>query len=72
MVKSIFKKVCPIHRFSYSGEKCPFCEQERINNLVNKFKGTKMKPSTEKEREITKDDLNRLINKFNKKNNFIV
>ena len=31
------KQICPIHRFSYSGNKCPFCEQERLEHLAKKF-----------------------------------
>jgi len=31
------KQICPIHRFSYNGKKCPFCEQERLANIAKKF-----------------------------------
>lgn len=68
MVKTDFKKLCPIHHFNYSGEKCPFCEKERINNLVNRFKETKKSQSVVSEREITQDDLKKLRDKFNSKN----
>ena len=31
------KQICPIHRFSYEGNKCPFCEKERIDRLAQKY-----------------------------------
>lgn len=31
------KKFCPTHRFSYSEDKCPFCEKDRLNTLSKKY-----------------------------------
>ena len=56
------KNMCSIHRFNYSGTKCPFCEQERLQHLVSKFVKPEVK---EKYREVTQTDLERLMNKFN-------
>ena len=62
------KVVCPIHRFSYSGNVCPFCEQERINYLTRKYGGEECEVVTKKkEREINENDLQKLMEKFNKK-----
>lgn len=63
-----FKNFCSIHRFNYSGAKCPFCEQDRINSLAHKFNRNAKKPKTiTVEREITEADLNKLRMKFNGK-----
>lgn len=63
-----FKNFCNVHRFNYSGVNCPFCEQDRINSLVHKFNRKVEKPkSVTVERDITEDDLNKLIMKFNGK-----
>ena len=61
------KTFCPIHCFNYTGNKCPYCEQDRIrsyakryvkkNNIINEQKDS---PSA--------DDINRLIEHFNGKN----
>ncbi len=58
-----FKKMCNIHRFNYSGMKCPFCEQERISKLASKFIKKDIKKDN---KEITQEDIERLKNKFNK------
>lgn len=63
-----FKNFCNVHRFNYSGVKCPFCEQDRINSLANRFNRNAEKPKTiTVEREITEADLNKLRMKFNRK-----
>lgn len=63
-----FKKFCSVHRFNYSGAKCPFCEQDRINSLAHRFNRNAEKPETiTVEREITEADLNKLKMKFNGK-----
>lgn len=63
------KKLCPTHFFSYSGNKCPFCEQERIDRLAQRFAKTEEKKTVEKpaEREIEESDLQKLLDKFNKR-----
>ena len=30
-------KYCPVHCFNYTGTKCPFCEQERIDRMVKYY-----------------------------------
>lgn len=64
------KTVCPIHRFSYSGKTCPFCEKDRIEYLTRKYGGEETNeetPKTKKDRDISEDDLKKLLDKFNKK-----
>ena len=68
------KQICPIHRFSYIGNVCPFCERDRINGLAHRFVKTVESNTTsvhnDKKRtqhEITKNDLQKLMNKFNLK-----
>lgn len=59
------KEICTIHRFYYSGRECPLCAQERFRKLSHRFpiqEKTESKPN--RDREITNDDLNRLVNKF--------
>ena len=63
-----FKNFCRIHRFNYSGAKCPFCEQDRINSLAHRFNRNNEKSKTVTvEQEITEADLNKLRMKFNGK-----
>lgn len=67
------KQICPVHRFSYSGSVCPFCERERIENLAHRFvksdnqSNVVQKEETVKEREINENDLQKLMAKFNRK-----
>lgn len=68
------KQICPIHRFSYSGDKCPFCEQERLEKLAKKFVVIdhldiigNYKPKTNNDIEITEEHLKKLTEKFNVK-----
>lgn len=68
------KQICPIHRFSYSGNKCPFCEQERLDNLAKKFVFIdhldiigKYKPKTSNDIDITEEHFKKLTEKFNVK-----
>lgn len=72
------KQICPIHRFSYSGERCPFCEKERLDRLVQKYGVVNhivdhtelLKPELKPQKgdlEITEDKLKELVNKFNSK-----
>ena len=68
------KQICPIHRFSYNGKKCPFCEQERVENLAKKFVVIdhlniigKYKPKTSNDIDITEEHLKKLVKKFNVK-----
>ena len=66
------KQICPIHRFSYSGNKCPFCEQERLEHLAKKFVVIdhldvigNYESKTKKDIEITEEQLKKLVEKFN-------
>lgn len=61
------KKFCNVHRFNYSGCKCPFCENDRIMSLSHRYvpKVEVVKPKVEKE-EITENDIQRLMEKFNR------
>lgn len=60
------KKYCPVHCFSYTGAKCPFCEQERIDRMVQKhqkFENVNIK--IKEPEEITQESLDNLLAKFN-------
>ena len=66
------KQICPIHHFSYGGAKCPFCEDERLENLAKKFVVIdhldvigNYKPKTNNDIEITEEHLKKLTEKFN-------
>ena len=52
------KKFCETHHFYYQGNACPFCQNEKFNKFL------KEKPK-EEEKEVTIDDIQKLINKFN-------
>jgi hypothetical protein len=60
------KKYCPIHCFNYSGSKCPFCEQERVDRIVKKYTSKEVE-ITEESKEITQESLDNLLAKFNSK-----
>lgn len=57
-------KYCPIHCFNYSGLKCPFCEQERIDRMIKRC-GPKEDKIVEEPKEITQESLDNLLAKFN-------
>ena len=68
------KQICPVHRFSYSGSVCPFCEKDRIDALTHRFVKTVESNTTSvhnvkkrTQHEITENDLQKLMNKFNLK-----
>lgn len=68
------KTLCRIHMFHYSGLKCPFCEQERIQRMSKAFEAkckdfneTQVKPENKEEHaaEVTASQLEVLKAKFN-------
>lgn len=60
------KKYCPVHCFSYTDAKCPFCEQERIERMVQKHqKFENSHVDVEEQEEITQESLDNLLAKFN-------
>lgn len=62
------KVLCQTHRFMYRGSECPLCRQERIDRYSHRFvRNSEEKPRKEPEREITEDDLAKLMGKFNRK-----
>ena len=66
------KTLCPTHHLFYEGMECPLCRQERIEKYTQKFAQhqpvKEIKPKkTEKKREITDEDISKLMNKFNSK-----
>ncbi len=65
-VKKKFKKLCLTHMFYYSGNKCPFCEQERISHMHKRF-DKKQEKKVSKNKEVTQSDLEKLCQKFNRK-----
>lgn len=56
------KSFCTKHSFYYSGRNCPFCERERIDGYVRRFK-----PVSDEElnREPSAEELLSLVEKFN-------
>ena len=60
------KTICPIHRFSYSGNSCPFCEKERIDYLAHRFVH-EVKKEIKTDRQINESDLKKLTEKFNRR-----
>ena len=62
------KQICPIHRFSYEGNKCPFCEKERIDRLAQKYgKIIEKVEETKKDKPASEDSLKKLVEKFKTK-----
>lgn len=68
------KQICPVHRFSYSGSVCPFCEKDRIDALTHRLGKSRESNvvsvhnhKKEIQREITENDLQKLMDKFNSK-----
>ena len=72
------KQICPIHRFSYSGNKCLFCEQERLDKLAQRYVVVDhivdyinllgdYEHKTNNDVEITEEHLKKLTAKFNVK-----
>ena len=64
------KHLCPIHHYMYSGTTCPLCEKDRLENLAHRYVKSPIqeKPKhEEKPREVTEEDLNKLVEKFNSK-----
>ena len=62
------KNYCSVHHLFYSGNECPLCRSERVNAYTKKYE--KKEPSkTLKcdggDRGITKEDVNKLLEKFN-------
>lgn len=61
------KTLCPTHHLFYMGNECPLCRQERIECYSQRFCNHVEVKKTEKDREITENDLSKLMNKFNNK-----
>lgn len=61
------KKLCLVHRYMYNGNECPFCKKEEFEKKeLTKYKHVKKKKKVKSE-EITKESLEKLMNKFNRK-----
>ena len=58
------KKLCEVHHLYYKGSNCPICEEERIYNLAKKYPNSQ-NCKTKESRDVTKDDILKLIQKFN-------
>ena len=68
------KQFCTVHCISSRSSVCPFCEKDRINGLAHRFVKTVESNANsvhnDKKRtqhEITENDLQKLMNKFNLK-----
>jgi hypothetical protein len=68
------KQICPIHRFSYNGKKCPFCDQERLDKLAQRYVVVdksdvvgNVNIQEHYNNPITEEDLKKLTDKFNVK-----
>lgn len=74
MVKSNNNKVlCTTHNFYYKGNVCPFCENDRINAYVRRYKKpadnnavVENKKVNKADEPVTEDMLQNLVNHFNK------
>jgi hypothetical protein len=58
------KIYCSTHRLWHKDLRCPLCEQERVKKMVARFKCEEEKQ--ENTREATIEDVQKLINKFNR------
>ena len=54
------KKFCNVHRFFYE-TMCPFCTKDKYRNVLPVVESAK------KERDITEDDLSKLVQHFKNK-----
>lgn len=67
------KKLCPIHRYYYSGNECPICAQERLQKMASRYVSENMDSSKERfEEKKNKNEnmdemLEKLKEKFNKR-----
>lgn len=62
----LYKQICPIHHYRYSGAKCPICERERINSMVRRFAKKEENACHQSETDQEKDlDWSALSDKFN-------
>ena len=61
------KNYCPIHHLYYTGNECPMCLKERLDYYNKKYGTKKQEEKPEVDREINKNDINRLLDKFNVK-----
>ena len=55
------KQFCQTHHYFYESVNCPFCEKERFDRLSRRL----VKVENSQSREISKDDIEKLKNKFN-------
>jgi len=60
----ITKNICPAHHFRYTGNRCPICEKERINNMVKRYTQKEEPIVEEKKSEYKNLDWNDLSEKF--------
>lgn len=44
-----YKKICPTHHLRYTGNRCPYCEKERIDRMVRKYGPKKDEEQIEEE-----------------------
>lgn len=62
MVKT--KNYCPTHHFYHTGERCPICEEEKIQRLSSKYTKREEIRRDEKPREVSIESIQKLIKKF--------
>ena len=61
------KNFCQIHHYYYEGIECPLCSQERFERYAKKYSNRSyqnIEKQENKTREITQEDLNKLVDKF--------
>lgn len=62
----VYKQICPIHHFRYSGSRCPVCESERIKNMERRLMKKKENESEPTEETVDEElDWSALSDKFN-------
>ena len=54
MEVNVTKRLCMVHMFNYSGSKCPFCEQDRIQHICKKHEKNTQKEN--KTNEVVEDN----------------
>lgn len=65
------KNYCEIHHYYYEGMMCPFCLSDKSAALSKKFykeckvKVAKNKSNKKEDRDITEEDIAKLMDKFN-------
>lgn len=58
-----YKTLCPVHRYYYTGNSCPICQQEKYEMYSRRFVTPEIQ-QVKVEKEVTDEDLMKLKAKF--------